>query len=248
MPLPIDTISYNKAKAYPLDRDPDHGYELREHSPTGILVHTTGNKAATTLDHELNYLQTSRRASAHYLISKAGAIYQFLDPRTYAAWHAGQSLVAFGNQRSIGIEMHVSEREKPTAQQLEALTALVRDLMRRFNIIPQMVETHRFAARPVGRRTDPTGISDAQFYAWRVSLTIRRYIRRYRFRDYQPALSSNDVRVAHLAPSVTEWFTFKPGDVVEVDDVTGGMAHIARGVTVEVGPVGFVPLAVLEAM
>ena len=110
MPLPIDTISYNKAK-HTRDRDPDHGYELREHSPTAILVHTTGNKAATTLDHELNYLQTSRRAKAHYLISKAGAIYQFLDPRTYAAWHAGQSFVAFGNQRASGLRCVKRARE-----------------------------------------------------------------------------------------------------------------------------------------
>ena len=80
-----------------------------------------------------------------------------------------------------------------------------------------------------------------------VNLTIRRYIRRYRFRDYQPALSSNDIARGASRAERNRVVYIQAGDVVEVDDVTG-VWRILRGVTVEVGPVGFVPLAVLEAM
>ena len=233
MALPIDTISYNKAKVYP----EGHGYELRSFAPTSILVHTTNNASPTALEQELNYLHTTRRASAHFLISKAGAIYQFLDPRIYAAWHAGASLVAFSNPRSIGIEMHVSLGEKPTQPQLEALTALVRDLMRQFSINAPMVETHRFAARPIGRKRDPEGMSDAQFYAWRARLNERRY----RFLVDTAALTSNDPRVATLAPSRAAPHIWRAGDVVVTDDVSGGFGHAADGV-------GFFPVGYTEAV
>lgn len=239
MALPIDTISYNKAAHYPVG----HGYSVRGFPPTSIVVHSTNNSRPTAATQEAEYLMRSADVSAHYLVAKTGLIYQILDPRAHEAWHAGKALQAFQNTRSIGIELHISLGERPTTKQIDALTVLVRDLMREFGIPAPLIETHRLVAVPKGRKRDPEW-SDNDFYTWRASLTTCRY----RFRDYQPALSSNDVRVAHLAPSVAEWHTFKPGDVVEVDDVTGGMAHIARGVTVEVGPVGFVPLAVLEAV
>ena len=61
----------------------------------------------------LNYLQTSRRASAHYLISKAGAIYQFLDPRTLRRLARRAIAFAFGNQRGIGLDARKRARSPP---------------------------------------------------------------------------------------------------------------------------------------
>lgn len=232
MPLAVDTISYNKRRAYPII---GHGYSLRTHPPTSIVVHTTNNKSVTSAEHELDFLYRSAKVSAHFLVTKGGAIYQFLDPRSIAAWHAGEALAAFVNQRSIGIELHVSLGEQPTQRQKEALAELLRFLMAEFGIPLPMAETHRYIAPT--RKSDPEGWSDVDFYAFRARLVSRSR----RFLVPCVALTSNDLRIAGIAPSAAAPHTWQAGAVVTVDDETSGIGHDASGV-------GFFPLAYTEVV
>ncbi len=227
----INTITYNKNRAFP----PGHGYEARGGNPSSVLLHTTNNKRKTSFESECDFLFTSPDVSAHYLVSKAGTVVQFLDPRIWAAWHAGKALGPYLNRYSVGIEMHVSQGEKPTAPQLAAVAALCRILMANYDIDLDRIETHRAVALPAKRKTDPEGMDDLAFYAWRANLLLTRY----RFRVAQAALSSNDLRAALLAPTPAQPHVYAGGEIITVDDVTDGMAHDASGL-------GFVPLAVLE--
>jgi hypothetical protein len=162
----------DKAAAYPVE----HGYVLRTSAtPSSILIHTTNNRNRTSFASEVKYLFESPDVASDYLIGKTKneGVVQFLDPAKYAAWHAGEVRRGFENEESIGIELHVSLREAPTGYQIDTLTELVRDLMRRFAIPIERIETHRAAALPKGRKSDPEGWSDAAFYAWRATLVPR---------------------------------------------------------------------------
>ena len=154
--LVIDTTSYNKATKYA----PGHGYEARGGTPSAILIHSTNNKRPTQFIDECDFLFTSPAVSAHFLISKAGAVVQLLEPRLWAAWHAGRALVPYLNKYSIGIELHVSVGERPTTQQQAALSALCRVLMTNYGIDIGRIDMHRAVALPKGRKTDPEGWDD----------------------------------------------------------------------------------------
>lgn len=231
--MAIDTVSYDKARTYPLN----HGYEPRGGVPSSILLHSTNNKRPTVFEGECDYLYRSADVSAHYLISKRGVVVQFLDPYRWAAWHAGRALAPYLNKYSIGIELHISVGEHPTPEQLDAAAALCRVLRTNYGILSGRIDTHRAVALPAGRKSDPEGWADSAFYAWRDALDFRRY----RFRVAQVALSSNDLRAARMAPKPTAPHIYAAGDVITVDDISAGVAHDAGGL-------GFVPLAVLEAV
>lgn len=100
-------------------------------------------------------------------------------PPEKRAWHAGAvkpEWWMFGNNYSIGIEIHHAVGEGYPAEQLDGVTELVLDLMGRFDIVPAEIETHRRIAAPdprtpnTPRKVDPSDWSDAAFYAWRNSL------------------------------------------------------------------------------
>jgi uncharacterized MAPEG superfamily protein len=163
----IDTVTYNKARDFPQR----HGYQVRGTKPSSIVIHSTSNRRATSFTGEATYLYTSAAVGAHYLVGKAGQIVQFLDPSRWQAWHAGEAITEYTNPRSIGIELHISVGEQPTTDQIAALTTLVRDLMARFSIPPERIETHRAIALPRHRKNDPEGFTDAAFSAWRNGLS-----------------------------------------------------------------------------
>ena len=77
----IDTTSCNKATKYA----PGHGYEARGGTPSAILIHSTNNKRPTQFIDECDFLFTSPAVSAHFPISKAGAVVQLLEPRLLGA-------------------------------------------------------------------------------------------------------------------------------------------------------------------
>jgi hypothetical protein len=163
----IDTTSYDKAKKYPVD----HGYAIRPSAPTSIVVHSTNNsKPNTSFSSEADFLYNSPDVSADFLVGKDGRIVQFLDSGKYQAWHAGQSLSAFVNAKSIGIELHKSTPDPfyPDAQ-LAALEWLLHYLIATYAINYTMVETHGQIALPgpYQRKTDPDDWAHADFITWR---------------------------------------------------------------------------------
>jgi hypothetical protein len=128
-------------------------------------VHTTNGAAGTTSSAELNFLVNSHAVSAHYLVGKDGVIYQILDPNHFVAWHAGEVFKSeHSNLYSIGVEVHFTPKEALWRGELWAgLTRLAR-------VYPNLeFVTHRFIARPRGRKIDPSGVTDAQFNSWRTS-------------------------------------------------------------------------------
>lgn len=147
---------------------PGQGYSLRTgNSPyKSFVVHTTNGAANSRSEAELAFLVNSPNVSAHYLIGKDGTIYQVLDPVHYVAWHAGEvSRDAYANLNSIGVEVHFTPKEVNWSGYMYAgLTRLAR-IHKGLELV-----THRFIARPAGRKIDPSGFTDAQFSKWSKSL------------------------------------------------------------------------------
>jgi hypothetical protein len=173
MSFPIDSQAYDKARAYPVG----HGYTTRPAPPTTIVVHSTEGAKGQTLSSAASYLFNSPDVSSDYLIGKAGEIIQFLDSRTYQAWHAGgqqqngtwTAQPAYSNPHSIGIECLHAKGESWPAVQKDALAWLLSKLTRDYMIPVPSIETHGqiAIAGPYSRKTDPTNWTHAEFIAWR---------------------------------------------------------------------------------
>ncbi len=97
----------------------------------------------------------AHEVSAHYLIAPDGEVFALV-PEAERAWHAGAGDWAGAgdvNSRSIGIEL-ANDGASPFAQPLmEALIALLREVMARWPIRPQDVIAHSDLAP--GRKSDP---------------------------------------------------------------------------------------------
>lgn len=160
--------AFNKTLTEPVG----FGYDYR---PKGliaqsVLIHTTNNSRITSLEHELRYLRNSPGVSCHDVIPRNGSTVYIIVPAALRAWHAGLCDPLFLNSRSIGIELHNSIGQKPTAQQIALLGDRVRQYIQTFSIRKEAIDTHRQAALPEGRKSDPEGWSDVEFYLWRDSL------------------------------------------------------------------------------
>lgn len=113
--------------------------------------------------------------SAHYYVTRAGKIYELVDP-SKRAWHAGVSVLGgdwYCNDYSIGIELEHKDNSAPyPSAQAQALTALCKQLIAAYAIPQANVTTHRKVADDAGRddRFDPTDWTDEQFYSWVTSL------------------------------------------------------------------------------
>jgi len=271
--MQIDTTSFDKRKAVPYDPErSDNGYQPRPFgrlAPKSIIVHTTNGHAGTSFYSEARYIQLSRAISAHYLIGKDGTIVQFLDPRSYIAYHAGcVKAQLWTNNFAIGIEMHHTTTEGPISIATKsALDWLVRQLMRDYTIPAQNIDTHRNVAvfcpgsvnaGKLGRKIDPSGFPDNEFYAWRSTLVAAGQYTTYRVINprgvnvrQQPKVSMN------IAGILLYGDTFE-SDVLKVDEkgethtgVAGSSnqwAHIYRGISEgkPVDQLGFVSLSNLQ--
>lgn len=144
---PIDTLVLHYISAVNITPDDPFNVEeclkfLRE-----PIVYTVAGK------------QKSVRVSAHYLIDRAGDIYQLVDDEN-VAWHAGKSSLRGRSIRnscndfSIGIELVGGAFAEFTDEQYESLIELVRDKILVSNPIPKenMVGHEHIAP---GRKTDP---------------------------------------------------------------------------------------------
>lgn len=181
--------TYRKDLKYPVNI----GYSLRPTPPQSIIVHTTNGRKGSSFENEAlflrdnNIIKDSKKGiwlidddgvSANYLIGKDGKIAEIVPPQ-YAAWHSGKCFnPLFENPNSIGIEVHYTPGEGAwTTAMWQALTELVRMLMERYDITQRNIEMHRITAKPKGRKIDPSGISDVDFYAWRNNLTTPTAVR-----------------------------------------------------------------------
>lgn len=138
---------------------------------SSVVVHSTNNSKPTKPWTEATFLRDSPDVSAHDLIGKDGTIYSILPPEALA-WHAGAAVKAFLNVYSYGIELHISVGETPTAAQIDSLSWRVKQLIATYKLAAAAIQTHRAVALPAGRKRDPEGWSDADFYAWRDRLFI----------------------------------------------------------------------------
>jgi hypothetical protein len=224
----METQRYDKHATHA----PGHGYEARKAAPTSIIVHSTSNphQKLTMFSSEATFLLHAPLVSAHYLIGREGQVVRFLDPKMWAAWHAGNVRVDFTNQKSIGIELHHSVGDPPyPSAQLHALASLLRSLMALFNIPTQLIETHGQVAiaGPYQRKSDPSDWSHQDFLSFRSHLLI----------ELPPPVEKPPPPRAFVARGIPVyqrsdrvgplWGFLQSGETVVIDDPRNG--HLADG-------------------
>lgn len=180
----IDRDTYNKQRAYPavtqlvrnaqgtIVRKLCRGYEQR-HLPIKvdrICVHTTNGNLGTDSKDEWAFLLNSPDVSCFYGVGKDGSIVRFLQPAAAVAWTQGTCIVGWNNYNTVGIECHFTPGESWTSEMRVSLTNLILELAYEYTINVSeawRVETHRRIAIPTGRKVDPSGWPDDEFYEWR---------------------------------------------------------------------------------
>lgn len=218
-----------------------NGWDYRSGSPKSIIVHTTNGARFSQYSSEANYIYTTKKISAHFLVGKEGQITQFLDPLTQRAWHAGAvNDPRFNNNYSIGIEVHYTPGEGAWTKAMhDALTWLVQDLCKKYKIaLPELVDTHRKVAVPKGRKIDPSGFGDAEFYVWRARLfEVPKTLPYIKYRVIVPSArirTSPQINATNIVGSVTRDDIFE-SEATKIDEnleyVYGinTWAHITRG-------------------
>jgi hypothetical protein len=242
----IDSLSYYKPARHPVG----YGYELR---PSGarvqsIILHSTNGNVGSSFSAEANFLADSPDVSAHYLISKDGRIACIVPP-SMRAWHSGNVYpVIFNNDTSLGIETHYTPGENWTQAGQDALTWLVKSLIQQYGILRQNIETHRKVAMPVGRKLDPSQLSDSAFYAWRDSLFTPQRLRKF-------VVNTTGTIYIRQGPgkSYPVAGTLHQGDEIIVDKVIAGQlidgndqwAHVDKS-DPKYGDAGFITMTVLK--
>lgn len=132
--------------------------ERRDGKPVDILLlHYTGMETGQAAEDRL--CDPESEVSCHYIVHEDGRIVQMV-PETGRAWHAGASFWRGEtdiNSRSVGIEIVNGGHEYglpgfPDGQ-IDAVTALAADILRRHGIAPHRVLAHSDVAP--GRKRDP---------------------------------------------------------------------------------------------
>ena len=121
----VGCASFKPDSTLPLSVVPSPNADERR--PSLVVIHYTSNDDAA---HSLKTLTSpERRVSAHYLISREGALYQMV-PELRRAWHAGQAYwagITDVNSASIGIELDNNGTEPYDEAQLATLQTLLQD-------------------------------------------------------------------------------------------------------------------------
>lgn len=111
--------------------------------------------------------EAKMKVSAHLLIERSGKLTQFV-PFNRRAWHAGKSRYAGRNNCndfSIGIELEGTDTRPYTRKQYARLVAVTRALQRAYpDMSQQGIVGHSDIATPPGRKSDPGGAFDWDFY------------------------------------------------------------------------------------
>lgn len=139
----------------------------------------------------------SPNISAHYFIDKSGVIHQVLDPEKYVAWHAGEvSRDAYSNYYSIGVEVHFSPKELYwTGEMWIALTKLAQC----YGGLARVM--HRQIARPIGRKIDPSGVTDGQFANWSNQINETPIVGRLRVNSNIRSSPKFDLNIVGVLPA-----------------------------------------------
>lgn len=153
----LDLFTADSPLAAEVLPSPNHGERLGVTGPDMLLLHYTG---MVSTDQATAWLRApERRVSAHYLVHEDGRIAQLV-PEARRAWHAGASSWAGAsdiNSLSVGIEIanrgHDHGYPDFPAIQIEAVTALAKDIVTRWRIAPDRVLAHSDVA-PL-RKVDP---------------------------------------------------------------------------------------------
>ena len=127
-----------------------------------LILHYTGMQSAQEALSKL--CDPTAKVSAHYFICENGTIYQLAEEKV-RAWHAGVSYWSGEtdiNSRSIGIELqnpgHEFNYHAFADEQMEPLTDLCIDILRRHPIPPERVLGHSDVAP--ARKKDPGELFD----------------------------------------------------------------------------------------
>ena len=136
---------------------PNHGERVGVAATDMLVLHFTGMES---IDEAVEWLRSPERGvSAHYVVYENGVIAQLV-PEARRAWHAGRSFWAGAtdlNSHSIGIEIanpgHDFGYPAFPAIQIEAVTALAKDIVTRRRIAPDRVLAHSDIAPE--RKDDP---------------------------------------------------------------------------------------------
>lgn len=132
---------------------PNFGERRDGARPDLVVIHYT---AMATAEAALERLCSSEHeVSAHYLICEQGQVFRLVDEEM-RAWHAGAGQwgeVTDVNSRSIGIELANTGATPFAAAQMDALEALLTDILARHAIPPERVIGHSDMA-PL-RKIDP---------------------------------------------------------------------------------------------
>lgn len=132
---------------------PNFGERAAGKTVSMIILHYTEMKNAELAERLLS--DPKAQVSAHYVVRKDGAIVQMVAEEK-RAWHAGASFWQGEtdiNSCSVGIEIDNNGHAAYPAAQIKALTALVKDIAARYNILPRHILAHSDIAP--GRKIDP---------------------------------------------------------------------------------------------
>lgn len=231
-----------------------NGWDYREYSyPQTIVIHTTNGRYNSSYASEAGYLYSAYNVSAHFLVGKLGQVTRFLDPRIHRAWHAGAVVTQrWNNNNSIGIECHYTPGEGtwPIAMK-DALTELVQMLMREYAItLITNIDTHRKIAIPAGRKIDPSGFPDNEFYAWRDTLGMKQYrVTNFAVNVRQsPKRDNNNIAGVIYAGDIFYSAALKQDENGEYISGKNTWAHVTKGISKgkPIDGLGFVHTSVLE--
>jgi len=217
------------------------------HAIVAIIAHNTVGKDSRGYLSRGGSLPggSDRKVSIHILIDKAGVVYRYV-PDERGANHAGFGTMPRGfpqvnpNVCTLSFELEnasdgISVHDPYTDAQLQAMGFIIRSWREKYGNLP----IFRHADIDPARRKDTVGLTVAQIESYAQAAPVPSPLR-YQFIYPQVALTSNDIHAALAAPPDAP-HVYQPGDVIEVDDITGNMAHDRTGI-------GFVPLPVLRKL
>ncbi|MFK8250228.1 N-acetylmuramoyl-L-alanine amidase [Ancylobacter terrae] len=152
-----DALAPDSPLVADLIASPNHGERIGVAAPDMLVLHYTG---MASTEEAIEWLADPARAvSAHYVVREDGRIVQMV-AEARRAWHAGASSWAGAtdiNSLSIGIEIanpgHDHGYPDFPARQIEAVTALAKDIVTRRAIRPDRVLAHSDIAPD--RKADP---------------------------------------------------------------------------------------------